>query len=651
MALDTRLGLNTPDEGLVGGQSLREESKKLKGKYRDTGESEALKVRLENRKNQLNIDRLTWWPNWIDLGQHFRPYRGRYLSVGAAFDTNKGWRRNWSIVDSTPLITNNICAAGLLAGTASPSRPWFGYELDSEQAMQAKGVKDWLAAVTKTNRDILSQSNFYNALFECLGEYGVFGILALGREWGAVHDPTEPDLPHFNPYTIGSYYIANDKNRRVSTFFRDFQWTVAQIVQKFATGPLDEEASWRNISLRTRGLWYSRQRDAWIDLVHAIEENLDRDVTKMDNANMRFRSVYYELGGEPDRILADTKQVVPGAQMGDIDADMRKALRVGGFRNFPVFCARWYTNSEDAWGRGWAMDALGDARALQLQQRRKAQAIDKLVDPPMMADASLRNQRTSMLSGDVTFIAPEQGSVGFKPVYEVKPDLQGILEDIKETQDRIKSLGYADIFAMFIQAEQTGQPITAAEVNAKQQEKLLMLGPVLEQMNYDLFNPLHEWLFAEGLRHGKYPPMPPAMRGTSIRVKYVSILAQAIQAVTFQAIQQFNGFVGQVAQITAQGAQNPALDKVDFDAMVEEAAKSTGVPPHIIRDDDAVKQIRDVRQQQQQAQQQQEAMQAQAQAVAQHAGAAQKLSQTQVGDGNALDALAQTVGAGQVSNG
>ena len=145
----------------------------------------------------------------------------------------------------------------------------------------------------------------------------------------------------------------------------------------------------------------------------------------------------------------------------------KKILRVAGFRDFPVFCARWYTNSEDAWGRGWAMDALGDARALQLQQKRKAQAIDKLVDPPMVADANMRNQRTSMLSGDVTFIAPESGSVGFKPAYEVKPEVQALLEDIKETQERIKSLGYADIFAMFIDAEKTGQPITAAEVNAK----------------------------------------------------------------------------------------------------------------------------------------------------------------------------------------
>ena len=100
--------------------------------------------------------------------------------------------------------------------------------------------------------------------------------------------------------------------------------------------------------------------------------------------------------------------------------------------------------------------------------------------------------------------------------------LQGILEDIKDTQ-ATKSLGYADIFTMFMNAEQSGQPITAADVNAKQQEKLLMLGPVLEEMNFDLFNPLHEWLVAEGFRHGKYPPPPPAIGKATIRVRYVSV--------------------------------------------------------------------------------------------------------------------------------
>jgi len=639
----TDMGLNYPDEGLVGGQSLRESKKKGKP-YEKGGIQQALKVRLENRKMRLNIDRMSWWANWTDLGTLFRPYRGRWL-VNDASDTNKGWRRNWNIVDSTPLQANNTLAAGMLAGTASPSRPWFVYEFDDETLMEAEGVKEWLSAVTKKNRDILAQSNYYNSLYECLGEIGVFGVMALGREWPLMRDPTEPDLPSFQPYTIGSYYIGNDKQRRVNVWYRDFQWTVFQVVDKFGNwqnGKYDtqDEEFWINISDRTRGLYEDELLDTWIPLVHAVEENLDRKVGALSWRGMRFRSVYYERGGQPDKILKDSA-----------NEDAKKLLRVSGFRDFPVWVTRWYTNSEDAWGRGPAMDALGDARALQLQQKRKAQAIDKLVDPPMVADAALRNQRTSLLSGDTTFIAPDSGTVGFKPAYEIKPDLQGILEDIKETQERINAVMYANIFAMFIDAEKTGQPITAAEVNAKQQEKLLMLGPVLEQMNYDHFNPLHEWLFAEGMRHGKYPPIPPAIRKATLRVKYVSILAQAINAVTASSIDQFTGYVGKVLQMAEAMQQSPAGDKFDADAAIEEYGKAVGVPPSIIRSDADVQKIRDVRHAQQDAQAKQAAMAQQAQNVNAHAQTMQTLSQTPVGPdgGSALDQLAQAVGAGRVA--
>jgi hypothetical protein len=638
--MTTMVDLNSPDEGLVGGVTSKRRGKRPKIE-------QALKVRLEARKLRLNIDRTTWWPNWMDLGSLFRPYRGRWF-VTSAVDTNQGWRRNWAIVDSTPLQANNTLAAGMLAGTASPSRPWFVYEFDDEQLMEAEGVKEWLAAVAKKNRDILSQSNYYNCLYECLGEYGVFGIMALGREWPLMRDPTEPDLPHFQPYTIGSYYIGNDKNRRVNVWYRDYRWTVQQVVDKFGVrGPHNEftpedDEFWVNISLHVQALYDNNQLDSWIDIVHCVEENIGRQPGKLGWQGMRFRSIYYERGGEPDRILKDSAKNA---------SEEKKLLRVGGFRDFPVWVTRWYTNSEDAWGRGPAMDALGDARALQLQQRRKAQAIDKLVDPPMVADAQLRNQRTSLMAGDTTYIAPEAGGVGFKPAYEVRPDLQGILEDIKETQERINAVMYANIFAMFIDAEKSGQPITAAEVNAKQQEKLLMLGPVLEQMNYDHFNPLHEWLFAEGMRHGMYPPVPPAIQKATLRVKYVSILAQAINAVTASSIDQFTAYVGKVLQIAQGMQQSPAGDKFDADKAIEEYAKATGVPPNIVRSDANVQQIRATRQQQQDAAAKQQAVAQAAQNVNTHAQTMQTLSQTPVGpDGNsALDQLAQSIGAGRVA--
>jgi hypothetical protein len=631
--MTTTTDLNQPDEGILGASLARRNPRS-----RNPLQEQSLKVQLERRKGMLNIDRMTWWPNWMDLVDNFVPMRGRFL-IPDGWDTNKGYRRNWNIVDSTPLIATNTMASGLCAGVTSKSRPWFQYALEDEALMEAPGVKEWLDIATKKARAILARSNFYNCCFEAYREFGVFGIMALSREW-SLTDAS----PYFYPFTIGSYFVGQDKHRRVNVFFRDFMWTVQQIVDKFTLGQLNDEASWKNISLRTRTLWDQEQRDTWIPCTQAIYENLDRARSgagghKMDAAGMRFRSVYYERGGEPNAILKDSYQ----RQKNEND---KRMLRMSGFRDFPVFVSRWYTNAEDVWGRGPAMDALGDARALQLQQMRKAQAIDKLVEPPMKAHPSLRNQRTSLLPGDVTYVAPEQGTVGFEPVYTIKPELQAMLEDIKETQGRINSMMYSDIFAMFIQSEGSGQPITAAEVNARQQEKLLMLGPVLEQLNYEFLNPLHEWLVHAMMQHGELPPLPKPMLASKVHVVYTSILANALNAITFQSIQQFTGYAGTVAQMSA--TPSPALDKVNWDAAIEEAARSTQVPPAMIRSDAEVAQIRQQRAQAQQQQAQQEAQAQAAQNAQAHTQAAQNLSQTPIGNGSALDALASAVGAAQV---
>jgi Bacteriophage head to tail connecting protein len=626
------VSLNAPDEGVLGGGMTSSRTGKVGPR------DEPLKVSLERRKVMLDIDRKSWWANWMDLIAHFRPYRGRLFTQDGS-DTNKGWRRNFAIVNSTPLQCINTVSAGLLAGTTSPSRPWFLYELKNKTLMEAAGVKEWLDLATEKGRDILGESNFYNAASECYGEYPVVGIMAMGREWGLTDE-----LPHFQPFTIGSYYIANDKNRRVNVFFRDFTWTVWQIVEKFAIGDLETEGAWRNISDVVKAAWFNRQYEQQIYCVHAVYENPDRmkgsdGEFKANASGMRFRSVYYERGSDPQKILEDSD-------------DAKKTLRIGGFRDFPVFVARWYTNSEDAWGRGPAMDALGDARSLMLQEKREAQAIDKLIDPPMIANPALRNQYHSTLPGDTTFVAPDANSVGFRPVFEnFKPDLEAVSRKIAVIEGRIKEVTGANIFTLFIDQDEQKQPVTAAEINAKQQEKLLMLGPVLENETYDFLNPLHQWLFPEMLRRGLLPPPPPALRGQKVNVKYVSILAQSINAVTFGSLQQFSQFVGQVAQISAQGAQNPALDAVDFDDMIREAAKATGIPATVVRDQDEIEQIRQQRAQAQQAQQQQEAQAAQAQTMNQHAQTAQTMSQTPApggGSGSLLDNLAQSVGAGAV---
>jgi hypothetical protein len=281
------------------------------------------------------------------------------------------------------------------------------------------------------------------------------------------------------------------------------------------------------------------------------------------------------------------------------------------------------------------VDCLGSAKALQLQEKRKAQVIDKEVDPPMKGNPALRNQKASQLPGDITYVEQQTGQAGFEPVSQWKPDRSGMLEDIASIEQRINTIMFSDIFALFIQGENEQE--TATRTAAKQQEKLLMLGPVLEGINHELLNPAIDRVFAIGARQGRFPPPPEALQGQPLKVEYVSILAQAQNIIAVQGVQQFTGFVLGLAAQQAEMQQEPtALDKLDVDQTIDEYANLSGVVPTIVLSDAKVQQIRDDRAKARAAaQQQQQTMEA----IPAAAQAAKNLGQTPMGTGSALDAI------------
>lgn len=566
---------------------------------------ESLKTQFERIRTGLKVDREVHLSLWRDLADNFLPFRGRWLNE----QPNQKIRRNLKIINETPLIAQRTFGAGMQAGVTSPSRPWFRLKPAQSALIEAQGVREWLYLVEGEMRNLLTQSNFYPSMRACYSEYGVFGTLAIGL--------FEDDVAglHCCPYTIGSYYISINEKGRVDTFCQDFKWTVRMIVQRWVKDPKNpKDPGWANISDTVRQAWERNQREQWVDLVYLVMPNNDRQLGKLDASGMPYLAVYYEAANQHDNKLLERK----------------------GFREFPIMVARLSTNEGDSYGTGLGVDALGSAKALQLQEKRKAQVIDKEVDPPMRGHPSLRNQRTSQLPGDVTFIEPSVGQVGFEPLAQWKPDRSGMLEDIGSIEQRINTILFADIFALFIQGEDKDE--TATKTAAKQQEKLLMLGPVLEGINHELLNPAIDRIFSIMLRQGLLPPPPQALQGQPLKVEYVSILAQAQNIVAVQGVNQFSSYVlGLATQQAAMGQEPTALDKLDIDQAVDEYGNLSGVVPTIIVPDEKVQAIRQQRAQAKAAaMQQQQAMEA----IPQAAQAAKNLGQTPLGTGSALDAVA-----------
>ena len=240
----------------------------------------------------------------------------------------------------------------------------------------------------------------------------------------------------------------------------------------------------------------------------------------------------------------------------------------------------------------------------------------------MVGHSSLRNAKVSILPGDITYVDDRDGRNGFRPAHEVRFDINALEAKQAQVRQRIQRAFYEDLFLMLANSDR--RQITAREIEERHEEKLLALGPVLEQLNQDLLDPLIDNAFAIMQMRGLIPEAPEALQGQELKVEYISIMAQAQKLAGIGNIERFSAFVGQMS-----GLSQDALDKIDTDAAIDNYGDLVGVPTDIIRNSEEVDAVRQQRQEMLAAQQQQ-------QNAAQAIDAAKQLSDTSTEEGNAL---------------
>ncbi|HBV9786314.1 TPA: phage tail protein [Klebsiella pneumoniae] len=550
--------------------------------------AETLKEQLQKQQAQLTNDRSSFDPHWRELSDFINPRGSRFLVT----DVNRDDRRNTKIVDPTATLAARTLSSGMMSGITSPARPWFKLATPDPDMMDYGPVKLWLEVVQRRMNEVFNKSNIYQSLpllYASLGNYST-GAMAVLED--------DSDVIRTMMFPIGSYYMANSARGSVDTCFRKFSMTVRQLVMEFGLN---------NVSDSVKGMWDSGNYESWIEVIHAVYPNIDRDTAKLNSKNKPVKSVYYEVGGDSDKLL-----------------------RESGFDEFPIMAPRWEVNGEDVYGSSCpGMIALGQVKALQLEQKRKSQLIDKATNPPMVGPSSLRNQRVSLLPGDITYIDQVTGQDGFKPAYLVNPNTADLLADIQDTRQIINSAYFVDLFMMLQNINTRSMPVEA--VIEMKEEKLLMLGPVLERLNDECLNPLIDRTFSIMARKNLLPPPPDVLQGMPLRIEYISVMAQAQKSIGLSSLSSTVGFIGQLAQ-----AKPEALDKLNVDQAIDAFAEMSGVSPTVIVPQEQVEQVREQRAQQQQQQQ----MVAMGMAAAQ---GAKTLSEAKTSDPSVLSAMANAV--------
>lgn len=504
---------------------------------------------LSRRHDSLLRRRAPWDSAWQSLADHFLPTRCRLNPQ--ADEAEEGPMLNRGLVDATGILAMRTLAAGLQGGLTSPARPWFRLTLDDTELARSRAGQAWLDEVATRMRSVFQRSNFYNAMHTLYGELGTFGT-------AFVFELADPQHGfRFIPLCAGEYALDCDAARKVDTVFRRSAMTLRQIVQAFGPAALPE-------TLREAA---RRSPDDRRTVIQAVYRRENAPQGQLDPARMPVASVYWLEGRDGNR----------------------HALKVSGFRSFPGFGPRWDVAGNDVYGRSPAMDALPDCRMLQQMGVTTLKAIHKAVDPPMSVAAGLRSVGLDLTPGGVNYVdsAPGQSPQAATPLLQINPDLGTARKAMESVQDQIRKGLYNDLFKLILEGR---SGVTASEIAAREEEKLILVGPVLERLHDELFIPLMDRTFECMRDLDMLPPCPPELAGRRLRVEFVSLLAQAQKLVGINAADQYLALT-----LKASAAWPEALDTLNVDHLLDNYAESLGLPVILTRSLEERQQLRAAR--------------------------------------------------------
>ena len=525
---------------------------------------------------------------WQPISEYILPRRGWFDSLEDP--QRPGRKRQDKIINNQPSRALRVLAAGMQGGLTSPARQWFRLNLADSAVKHSSAVREYLSEVERRMYMIFSSSNFYSSIHMAYTEMAGFGTCCM------LEDEDPEKAVRFLTLTAGEYYLAEDRRGLVNTVYRTTWMSAAQMEEEFGREALSEDV---------KGA-LEHDPDRKYEVLHIVEPRRERNRRSASNLNMPWGSIYLELGG--------------GGHL----------LREGGYQEFPYLVSRWSVFGGEIYGRGPGHEVLPDVKMLQEMEKTHLKALHKMADPPVKKPASLGHPVNALPGGVTPYDASNPQALA--PLYEVRPNTGELDAKIQRVEAAIEKALFNDVFLFNTYL----RGMTATEVEERKEEKLLMLGPVVERQTHELLDPLIDRTFAIMNRKGMLPMPPPEIQGMDLKVEFISHLAQAQKVVATKSIRAVSAFIGQLAPMAAQ-----VMDLFNVEEAVRQFSEASGAPGSLIRGEQEITRMREAKARAMQAQ-----MQAQAKAEAlsslpQTAKAAKDLSQADLKGDNALKQLMQ----------
>ena len=525
---------------------------------------------FDSRLSALKTIRQNYESDWKEIRNYLAPDTGAFDDPVQERTQKKDAFYKQNINTLPSYYMTNLATA--LTTNLTPSRlKWF--RLVVPNVTREESI--WLKRAEDKMYRVFNGAGLYDHLWNAYYESALYGPSMLGMQFD-VNNGID-----FIPTTIGEFWISEGGNGLINTCYRRIAMTNAQIFEQFPEENIPEKIK--------EELSKDNTEDMKI-VIHAVEPN-PRYLPNWDNMlNKPYISAYYIEGFEG------------------------QFLEYKGFSKFPYMVARWNKTGKNTYGNGIGRTILGDIKSLQAYERDLAKASKKKISPPLKGSLELKNSVKDTSADSITYTDDVNGLTA---LYNVNYDTRESMENISRISQRIYQITYNDLFYALLNYDKT---MSATQADGIIQEKLTMLGSVVERLQSEFLKPLINGAFNILYENGWFEEPPASLVGKNLDIQYQSLLSISQEMGDLTIVERYMRFVSSIAGINPIVARKP-----DYLATTNYYAERLGLDQSLNKTDAMVmKEVQDEQlaaaQQQQQAQQMQ-ALQTISQATKNFAGA------------------------------
>jgi hypothetical protein len=520
--------------------------------------------RLCGQLERLQTERAAFEPAW-QQAQHF------VSSVELSFNTTQQKSTGYTIpkrITNKPANFLDTLVSGICGYAVNPNLKWLKLGFFDQELLARYGVKDWLESVEQAQYDEFNARNLYVQIKMWVEQAATFGHSVM-----LIDEDVLNDAVRYKTISDTEIYLQTNEYDEYETVFRLFYMTIEDAVSLFGM---------KKMAQQVQAVWNAEDDESnagnRLEILHAVFRRKDEKGASERNTDMPFASFY-------------------------VDVSNQHIIEESGYKSFPYAIFSWDRIGGKTYPISPAIKALNDVKLLNKTEETRLEVAQKSADPPMNIPETMRGSEAFGPGGynyfDVGDMVASQVQVGAN--YPIT------VEITNQQAENIKDWFYVDFFLM-LQAQGNINQMTATAVQALQGEKAAVMTNMIVNLEKGL-RVIVQRTFDILSRQHRLPMLPAPLMGAKTKMDFTfnGVLSQIQKAaLRYQGASQFMSMVMPIANLgQAYPTAIEALDRFDFEKILESEARASNLSELCIREDEDVDQIRLARAQQQQAAQQQ----------------------------------------------